>query len=363
MKFSSRSVLITFVIICLAIDGLWVLHKGETPKANAKEETAVDAGPVASVRVAPIKKKTISASVSVFGDVVPAPGAVRVASVPYEIRVDQVMVSAGQKISRGEPLLEVEPSPDTVLQLKQAENSFNISKQNLDHIKQLFDLKLATNTQILKAQEVFQQASSQLESLKMMGVDGKQVIRAKESGLISSVNVQEGAIVADGKPLVGVISQNRLEVRLGVEPHDAERLISGQSVSLSPVNEPIQKKITGKIRKISRAVNTATRLVDVFVSIPGNCDFLLGEYIRGRIETASSFGLAVPRSAVLPESGKFVLYTVRDGRAVKHFVQTGLESGNEVQVSGIGLKPGDEAVVLGNYELRNGMNVKVEKAQ
>ena len=363
MRFSSRSVLIAAAVICLAAGGYLVFHRGEAAGAKPEAVQSGDAGPIASVNVAPIKAQAISSYATVFGDVVPAPGAVRVASVSFEIRVDRVMVSDGQKVSRGEPLLEVEPSPDTVLQLRQAKNSFNISKQNLDHVKQLFDLKLATNTQILKAEEAFQRASLQLESLEKMGVDGKRVIRAKENGLISFVNVQEGAIVADGKPLAGVISQNRLEVRLGVEPDDARSLAAGQSVALSSVNEPSKAQVEGKIRKISRAVNTATRLVDVFVSLPVSSEYLLGEYIMGKIVTASSYGMVVPRSAVLPEGGGHVLYTVRDGRAVKHIVRTGIESGSGVQVFGGGLNPGDEVVVLGNYELKDGMAVKVEQAR
>jgi membrane fusion protein (multidrug efflux system) len=362
MKFPGRGVLITVAIICLSIGG-YLIYRGEAQKTNTASPVSEDAGSAASVRVAPIKAKTISTAIMAFGDVVPAPGAVQVASMPYEIRVNRIMVSTGQKISRGEPLLEVEPSPDTVLQLQQAQNSYEISKQSLDHVKQLFDLKLATNAQILKAQEVFQQASLQLESLKKMGVDEKRVIRATESGLISYVNVQEGAIVADGKPLVGIIAQNRLEVRLGVEPNNAERLISGQTVTLAYVNEPSKKEVAGKVRKISRAVNTTSRLVDVFVSLPSSCGFLLGEYIKGRIEMASSYGMVVPRSAVLPEGDGHVLFTVSNGHAIRHIVKVLLENDKEVQVSSDGLNQGDMAVVEGNYELKDGMAVRILRAR
>ena len=358
-KIPLRGVMVVVAIVCLGAGELMSLKSG-AQKAEAAMSEPENNGPVASVRVAPIKEGSVSTYIMVYGDVVPAPGAVRVASVPYEIRVNRVMVSTGQKVSRGDPLLEIEPSPDTLLQLEQAKTSYKISKQNLNHVKQLFDLKLATNTQMLKTEETFKQASSKLENLKKMGVDGKRIIRSTESGLVSNVNVQEGAIVADGQPLAGVIGQNHLEVRLGVEPNAAERLVSGQSISLSPVNEPALKQVTGKVRKISRAISPSTRLVDVFVSLPRSCGFLLGEYIMGRIETASSYGMIVPRSAVLPEGGKDVLYTVGNGHAVKHAVQTGIGSGNQIRVSGGGLKHGDEVVVLGNYELKDGMSVKVE---
>lgn len=362
MKFPLRGVLVTVALICLVAYGYRAYTSG-TPQPKAPDSASAAAGPVADVKVSPVKEETISSVIAAYGDVVPAPGAIQVVSVPYETRVSRIMVSAGQKISQDDALLELEPSPDTLLKLEQAKNAYEISRQNLDHMKELFALKLATNAQILGARESFRQASLQLESLKNRGVDGRKTIRAHVGGLISRIKVQEGAIVPAGNPLMEIVAQNRLEVRLGVEPGDAARLASDRRVYLSSVNEPAQKTVSGRIRKISQAVNPATRLVDVFVALPGPGRFLLGEYVTGRIQTASSFGMVVPRSAVLPENGEHVLYTVRNGRAVKHVVKIGIESGNLVEVSGGGLRPGDIAVVLGNYELKDGMAVRVGKTQ
>ena len=48
---------------------------------------------------------------------------------------------------------------------------------------------------------------------------------------------------------------------------------------------------------------------------------------------------------------------VKDGRAVKHKVDIGIENSREYQVMGKDLQAGAEVVVLGNYELTNGMAV------
>lgn len=356
-KLPSRGILIMFSFLFLIFSFVFL------PAAQAAG-VAAKKGPVASVLLAPVKKARISVHATAYGDVVPAPGALEVASVPYEIRVRSVMVSAGQKVSKGDPLITVEPSPDTSLEFEEAKTAYKISRENLGHIKQLFALKLATNTQVLGSREAFEQASLRFKNLEKMGVGGRRVIRSEVDGVVSDVDVQQGSIVADGKPLVGVISKNLLEARLGVEPAVALRLVHGGAVNIRSVNGP-PEKVAGRIRKISRAVNPATRLMDVFVSLPP-ARFLLGEYVKGRIETASSFGLVVPESAVLPESGgenKNVFFTVRNGRAVKHIVSAGPESGGEIEISGGGVKAGDLAVVLGNYELKNGMRVRVEKRE
>jgi membrane fusion protein (multidrug efflux system) len=125
------------------------------------------------------------------------------------------------------------------------------------------------------------------------------------------------------------------------------------------VNVPGESTISGRIRKISRSVNPSTRLIDVFVLLPSSTDFLLGEMVVGTIAIASARGWVVPRSCVLPADGRFVLYTVKDGRASRHIVDVGLENEKEVEVFSKDLQAGDRVVALGNYELSDGMSVQV----
>ncbi len=354
-----RGILIAVIVLCL-IAGSYLFYRGrQAVKAGPAEEKSAR---VASVSVVPLRMAELSVDLTAYGDVVPAPGAIQIVSVPYESRVTSVMVSEKQKISQGDALLEIEASPNALLELEQAQKASDIARQKLGHVKELFDLKLATNAQLLEAQDADQQASSKLESLRKRGVDGKRVIHSDATGLISKVHIQEGAIVPAGNPLMEIVAQDRLEVRLGMEPEDVSSLSPGQPVSLYYVNVSYPQGTLGKIRKISRAVNPATRLVDVFVTLPGSGQYLLGEYIRGSIRMTSSSSLVVPRSAVLPEGGSQVLFTILDGRAVKHIVKVLLENDNEVYFSAAGLKPGDQAVVLGNYELKDRMTVRIVKA-
>lgn len=112
------------------------------------------------------------------------------------------------------------------------------------------------------------------------------------------------------------------------------------------------------------------RLVDVFVQSARSEGFLLGEYILGSLTLASGRGLIIQRSAVLPEDDHYSLFTVSGGRAVKHRVAIGLENDNDVQVTGEGLKAGQQVVVSGNYELKDGvvlagdaLDIEVDRAK
>ncbi len=307
-----------------------------------------------------LRKGVINEVLTVYGSVVPAPGALKTLSVPYESQVKRILVSKGQQVSEGEPLVEVEPSPDTYLQLRQARDNAQVARQSLDYMQRRFDLKLATNDQLLQAKQAFSQAQLTLQSMVDRGVDGRKELKSDIAGLVAQIFVQEGAIVPAGQRMMETVAQGRLEIRLGVEPEDISHVKVGGPVSLSDVNVPVAKATAGRIRTISQAVNPATRLVDVFVEFSSAGSFLMEEYILGRITIASGSGLIAPRSAVLPEDNHYTLFTVNQQRAVKHEVKVGLENDKEVQVLGPNLKEGQDVVILGNYVLTDGMAVEIQ---
>jgi len=58
-------------------------------------------------------------------------------------------------------------------------------------------------------------------------------------------------------------------------------------------------------------------------------------------------------------NGEKVAYVLRDGKAQRRVVQTGLEAGGQVQVVS-GIQPGETVVTAGNEKLKDGMEVKAQ---
>ena len=364
---------LAFVAISLVLaGGYWWLQRDATavdePGVTNRlpqptEETNKAGEVVVPVQVVPLREGTLTEDIVVYGTVIPAPGAVQAISVPFESQVRQVFVSGGQRVTAGEKLVEIDPSPDTQLQLEEARNTLAGAQQDLQYVQQRFALKLATNDQLLQARQTLQAARLRLDSLERRGVGNKHALLADAPGLISKVSIQEGAIVAAGSPLLEIVAQARLEVRFGAEPEDLPRLRPDQQVTLARVNRAAAQEVTGRIRKIARAVNPATRLVDIFVTLSSAPELLLDEYMLGRISLTSAQSLIVPRAAVLPEEDMHVLFTVRDGRAQKHRVLVGVENEQEMEITGDDLHAGDLVVILGNYALQDRMAVTVEHSR
>jgi len=97
------------------------------------------------------------------------------------------------------------------------------------------------------------------------------------------------------------------------------------------------------------------------VSLPADAKLLLECYVRGRATVGEKQALVVPRAAVLPEEQKHILFTLKDGKAVKHTVETGIENDEVVEIAGGEIKPGEPVIIEGHYELQDGMAVEIEK--
>lgn len=146
MKLGRTLVILAIILLFLAV-GIWRLRHQEGPGPEAAGPAS---GPVAQVRTTPIREEVISVNIAAYGSVIPAPGAVQTISVPFESQVVQIMVNQGQKVSKGNDLLEIKPSPDTALQLEQAGQAYDLARQSLSYVERKFELKLATNDQVCR---------------------------------------------------------------------------------------------------------------------------------------------------------------------------------------------------------------------
>lgn len=150
-KFSSLLILLLLAII---VGGYWWFsHGGQAEERAAGDKEEAAQGPVAPVKVALIKKGVVADEITVYGTIVPAAGATRTISVPFESRVRHILVTEGQRVSERDPLLEIEPSADTSLQIQQARNDYESAKKAAEYMRQRFELKLATNDQLLQARQ------------------------------------------------------------------------------------------------------------------------------------------------------------------------------------------------------------------
>src|SRR5437870_2244734 len=246
--------------------------------------------------------------------------------------------------------------------MQQAKNASEAAQKELNQTQERFKLQLATNQDLSGAEKTARDAEAQLTALQRAGAGADNRIHSDLAGVIAKVNAQDGQIVPPGGPLVEIVAENEIEVKLGVEAEDLSAAQEGAPITIVPVNDPTASKVEGSIRLVTRRIDSTTRLVDVYVALPQGTKLLLDGYVRGEMQRTEKDALVVPRSAVLPnESREFEVFTVANNRAVKHTVKIGAENSQEMQVIADDLHPGDSVVTVGNYELEDGMAVEVKK--
>lgn len=360
MNRTRRKQIAFFALLALGAGAGIFYWQSHGSAAAAPADASADGGDtdvVAEVKTIPLKREQIESVLVAYGIVMAAPSETRTFSVPYESRVKRILVAGGQVIPANTPLIEVEPSPDTLLQLDQARNDRDAAKSTLLLVQQRLDLKLATRSDQLQAQQQLDAAELRVRSLESRGMDNPQTLSADAAGVVSDIAVQPGQIVPAGAPLLDTVGENQIVVRLGIETGDAGRVQEGQPVELRSVNAAKTETTPGKIRLVTSEVNPQTRLVDVYVTPDPAAQFFLNDYVQGKIVVTAHEAWVVPRAAVLPDEGNETLYTVEAGHAVEHTVTLGVENDQQVEVMGENLQAGEPVIVVGNSQLEPGMAV------
>ncbi len=289
----------------------------------------------------------------------PDPAATVNVGLLHDGQVAQVLVRQGAIVEKDQPLAIVESDPATQAAFVQAQSAVEFAKADLANLERLRAQGLATNSQVQAAHKALTDAEAALEAQKKLGTQhGRQTLLAPFRGIVSAVFATEGAKLAAGSPAVSIASEHSMVVRLGVEPSEVAAVKPGMAVTLSPVFDP-GLRVATEVSAVHGMIDPATQLVDVLVRISGNEieSFTPGAWVAGTIELAEQTGFAVPRQALLADDRGSYLFLVRDGHAYRVDVEAGIDDQNLVLVKGA-LHEGDKVVVLGNYELSEGVAVR-----
>ncbi|HXQ80818.1 MAG TPA: efflux RND transporter periplasmic adaptor subunit [Opitutaceae bacterium] len=320
---------------------------------------AEEVRPVARVQVAALRVERVVDSLPAFGVVEPSPSGAHTVALAYDAVVRNVSVSAGATVAAGDVVMEVDATPDAKLALNSARGAAKLADRGLEAARQRYELRLATSQDLLAAELAAEDARLRLGSLEGRGQAGDGRLVAPVAGIVTKLDLQPGAVVPAGTPLVTIAAIGQLEAHLEVEAADAGSVRAGQAVAVVPSDRPGADGASGAVRLVGANVDPVTGAVDVRVTLPAGSPWFAGEHVHGAVHVREKTALVAPRACVLPEGDRQVLYTVKDGKAVKHAVETGTAAGDAVEVIAHDLHAGDMAVTVGNYELEDGMAVQV----
>ncbi|QIE25312.1 efflux RND transporter periplasmic adaptor subunit [Caballeronia sp. SBC2] len=184
-------------------------------------------------------------------------------------------------------------------------------------------------------------------------------LSAPASGVITELNVRDGAMVSPGQTLAKVAGLNTLWLVIDVPEALALQVKAGMSVDAVFAGDTTQH-FTGRIREVLPGISTGSRTLQARLAID-NKDLSLtpGMLMRARIGGATTASrLVVPSEAVIA-TGKRSIVIVKqaDGRLQPITVITGNDSGSDTEVLS-GLSEGEQVVASGQFLIDSEASLK-----
>lgn len=157
------------------------------------------------------------------------------------------------------------------------------------------------------------------------------------------------------EPFCRIVASGMMDVEFCVLESELAAIHPGDEVSVSAFAS--NDTHNGRVTDINPVVDK-DGLVKVRASVPGSSGLFDGMNVKVSVRRALIERLVVPKNAVVLRTGKQVVFTHSDGKAMWNYVHTGLENMNEYVIDD-GLQPGMEVIYDGNVNLAHEAPVKV----
>ena len=378
--------------------------KGETAQARGRDAVAKP------VKVEVVKKERITRTVELVGTLA-AVDQVTISS-ETEGRVSRILADLGDRVRAGQPLVQVDqekqqynfeqqkaalaralaqygaadpehlPDIEKTPDVQKASADLRQAKQAYDRTNELFKRSLVPQQMLDDAAATLQakqagydlslqgaknlRASIQASEASMKLADRQlrdTEIRAPFDGYVEKRLVNLGELVKTQMPVMSVVRIDPLKVVAEIPEKMAPWIHDGQPVELHVDAFP-DKTFTGKVSRISPAVNASTRAFP-FEALAPNPDGVLkpGTFARVHIESGKVDDvLSLPAAVLQYRYGVNRVFVVDGDKLTAHELKIGERMGDRVEIL-TGVNAGDRVAATDIDKLTDGMKVSVGGAK
>ncbi len=360
---------------------LFACGKGEAPKTSEQS-----AKPPIAVESATAKSSALTEGIEVTGSLEPKFFADVKTQIPGLVK--QVFVTEWVRVKRGQPLAHIDLAETEALSkraeagvesakagMAQAQVAVNRADREQSRILKLKETGLATQQAVDDARSETENSRARLEAARaQIGVADEELrqirarllkglVTAPMDGVVALRDINVGDLASDaaaGKPIFRIVDNRLLNLTVTVPSADSARVKVGQLLEFSVDSMP-DKKYSGKVMFINPELSAADRSLKVIAEVQNVPEQLKGgQFTKGYILTGTRANvLQVPRSAISAlelTARKGIMFVVENGIARKRDITIGAVNGDMVEVVS-GLKAGDQHVVRGGFNLKDGDKV------
>lgn len=268
-------------------------------------------------------------------------------------RIESISVRAGDKVNRGDLLIQLEHSDLTSQALQAKQNIKAIqarhkeAKQNLERSIELFKKQLVSAFDLDQKRADYQSIRAELTAAEQALSQAQTILSyatltAPISGLIVDRFAEPGDTAQAGAKLLSLYNPLSLRVEAQVRERLALTLTHGQNIEIELPS--VNKTIIGEIEEIVPAANTGSRSFLIKARINTHQNLLPGMYARMLIPAGEQSKLNIPRNKVAHVGQLDFVWLNVNGEIQRRFVRLGKVQPNGMVAVISGLIAGDEVV-------------------
>ncbi|MBM2814512.1 MAG: HlyD protein [Ignavibacteria bacterium] len=349
-----KKIILSIIIIISLAGIIFLLFRNRAANlAKAKSAEKISEFPV-STEHASMQK--LSEKLSLVGTI----NAITEVSVLSETqgRIISLKVDVGSHLKTGDEIAKVDDEIKKAAYLN-AEASYEKAKKDLERNEQLYKEKSISEAQLDAIRYAYKASESAYLISKRQLNDTR--ITSPISGVVSAKSVELGSVISINTPLVYIVDISSLKVKVNVSEKDVVKLKTGDQVTIT-TDVYNGKEVTGKIKSISDKADEAhTYPVEIVFQNNSKNPFRAGMFARVTFQSVEKEAtLTIPRMALIGSIRQPEVYVVENGKAMLKKISIGDDAGKLLEVTQ-GLKDGDEVVINGQMNLKDGIAVKVIK--
>jgi RND family efflux transporter MFP subunit len=266
-------------------------------------------------------------------------------------KIAKVRFKLGDGVKEKQIVVEF-PLDNPAVQYSQAKAAFENSEKMYRRMKELLASGETSQLNYDNIETQYLVNKRNWESVKQM-----LFVEAPISGTISELFVKEGDDIDRGKPIFTVAQLNRMKAKIWVSETEVTYLKTGMNATLIYNDTPFE----GKISEIGLVMDPYTKAFGVEIQF-NNPKRILRSGVTSEIRIRTYLNpsaVIIPRNLIMKEGNQSFVYLVKGSTAEKRLIETGLESGIDVEIKN-GLQPGDIIVIEGSSLLQNGSKILVK---
>ena len=261
--------------------------------------------------------------------------------------VKSTKLLVGDRVIKGQALLTLENTEYLDIQKDYLEvaEQINYLKSEFERQKTLYDEKITSQKNYLKAESDYKRTRGMYQSLRakllLLNINPSNVEKGKLTSIVTIfapitgdiviMNANVGMPVAPSDVMLEIVDTNHMHLELAIFEKDILKIKIGQKITFV-VPEASNEVFDAEVHLVGKSIEGNDRTINVHGHLDENIKqkLLTGMFVEAKIKVSSKKGLAIPSEALISDNNKnFVLLLDNDKNSRFSFKKVGVTVGEK----------------------------------